>query len=36
MIIYLLKGSLPWQGARNMIKGDRYKIIRDLKIETPI
>ena len=36
VILYLLKGSLPWQGMKNFTKCDKYKRIRDSKMSIPI
>lgn len=36
MLIYLLKGSLPWQGLGGKTKADKYNAIRDSKIKTPV
>ena len=36
MFIYLAKGSLPWQGLGGNDKQEKYDLIRDKKISTPI
>lgn len=36
MILYLLKGELPWQGLRARNKDDKYRKIKDSKVNTPI
>lgn len=36
MLIYLLKGSLPWQGLGGKNKADKYNLIRDKKVSTTI
>jgi serine/threonine protein kinase len=35
-LIYLLKGSLPWQGIKAKEKQERYDIIRDAKLQTSL
>jgi serine/threonine protein kinase len=34
MYLYLLRGSLPWQGLKAATKGEKYKAIQDLKTST--
>lgn len=36
MLIYLVKGSLPWQGLGGKTKSDKYNAIKDAKIKTPV
>lgn len=36
VILYLLKGELPWQGLRARNKDDKYRKIKDCKVGTPI
>jgi len=36
VLIYLLKGALPWQGMVNKKKEEKYKKIMNIKIATPI
>jgi hypothetical protein len=36
MLIYFIKGQLPWQGLGGKQKSDKYNAIRDKKISTPI
>lgn len=36
VILYLLKGELPWQGLRARNKDDKYRKIKECKVNTPI
>lgn len=36
MLIYFLKGGLPWQGVKAKTRTEKYEIIKDMKIKTPI
>jgi casein kinase I family protein HRR25 len=36
ILIYLLKGSLPWQGLKAGTKLEKYEKIKEKKISTPI
>lgn len=36
LLIYFLKGSLPWQSAKAQNKTERYKQIADCKMNTPV
>jgi len=36
VLLYLLKGELPWQGLRARNKDDKYRKIKDSKVNTPI
>ena len=36
VLVYLLKGALPWQGLQAPSKDEKYRQIRELKITTPI
>ena len=35
VFIYLLKGSLPWQGVPGHTKDEKYRKIMDIKMSTP-
>ena len=35
-IIYLLKGKLPWQDIKTVDKNEKYTLIADIKMTTPI
>ena len=36
MLLYLVKGSLPWQGLPGRSKNEKYNNIKKKKIETPL
>jgi len=36
VLMYFLRGSLPWQGLRASTRKKRYKSIRDVKAKTPV
>ena len=36
VLIYFLKGGLPWQGVKAKTRNEKYEIIKDMKIKTPI
>ena len=36
MLIYLLKGALPWQGLKGDTKKEKYQNITDKKTSTPV
>lgn len=36
VLIYFLKGSLPWQGMRASTKKEKYRLIQDKKISTAV
>lgn len=36
MLIYFIKGSLPWQNIQSKCKNEKYKLIADSKINTTI
>lgn len=36
LLIYFLKGSLPWQNFKSQNKNEKYKLIADCKMNTPI
>lgn len=36
VILYLLKGELPWQGLKARNKDDKYRKIKESKVNTPI
>lgn len=36
VLIYLLKGGLPWQGVKAKTRNAKYEIIREMKERTPI
>lgn len=36
MLLYLVKGSLPWQGLPGRSKNEKYTNIKKKKIETPL
>lgn len=36
VILYLLKGELPWQGLRARNKDEKYRKIKECKVNTPI
>jgi hypothetical protein len=33
---YFLKGGLPWQGVKAKDRTEKYEIIKEMKINTPI
>mmetsp|Transcript_17012 Transcript_17012/g.26251 ORF Transcript_17012/g.26251 Transcript_17012/m.26251 type:complete len:112 (-) Transcript_17012:468-803(-) len=36
VLIYFLKGGLPWQGVKARNRFDKYEIIKDMKTKTPV
>lgn len=36
MLVYFMKGSLPWQGLGGKTKSDKYNAIKDSKMKTPV
>ena len=36
VLLYFLKGSLPWQGLPGKNKNDKYNAIKKKKLETPL
>lgn len=36
VLIYFLKGGLPWQGVKAKTRAEKYDIIKNMKINTPI
>jgi len=36
VLLYLLMGELPWQGFRAKTKEEKYKMIKESKVNTPI
>lgn len=36
VLIYFLKGGLPWQGVKAKTRNEKYEIIKEMKIKTPI
>ena len=36
VLLYLLKGELPWQGLRARNKDDKYQKIKECKVNSPI
>ncbi len=36
VIVYFLRGSLPWQGLPGLNKNDKYKRIMDVKVHTTV
>lgn len=36
MLIYFMRGELPWQELRADNRGDKYKKIMETKINTPV
>jgi len=36
VLLYLLKGELPWQGLRAKTKEEKYKQIKNYKVNTPV
>ena len=36
VLIYLMKGGLPWQGVKAKTRNEKYEIIKEMKLKTPI
>ena len=36
MILYFLRGSLPWQGLPAKTKDEKYRKIKEKKVDTPL
>lgn len=36
MLVYLMKGGLPWQGLGGKNKSEKYNAIRDKKVQTSV
>jgi hypothetical protein len=36
VLIYFLKGGLPWQGVKAKTRTTKYEIIKEMKEKTPI
>ena len=36
VLIYFLKGGLPWQGVKAKTRNEKYEIIKDMKLKIPI
>jgi len=36
VLIYFIKGGLPWQGVKAKTRTEKYEIIKDMKLKTPI
>lgn len=36
VLIYFLKGGLPWQGVKAKTRTEKYETIKNMKINTPI
>ena len=36
VLIYFLKGGLPWQGVKAKNRTEKYEIIKEMKLKTPI
>lgn len=36
LLLYFLKGSLPWQGIKTQVKTERFKKIAEIKKSTPL
>ena len=36
MLIFFMKGGLPWQNIEDNIKEQKYKKIMDMKVQTPM
>jgi hypothetical protein len=36
VLIYFIKGGLPWQGVKAKSRTEKYQIIKDMKMNTPI
>ena len=35
-MIYFIKGGLPWQGVKAKTRTEKYEIIKEMKLKTPI
>lgn len=36
VLIYFIKGGLPWQGVKAKTRTEKYEIIKEMKLKTPI
>lgn len=36
MLVYFMKGSLPWQGLAGKTKQEKYNLIKDKKVSTTV
>jgi hypothetical protein len=36
VLIYFIKGGLPWQGVKAKSRTEKYQIIKDMKMNTPV
>ena len=36
VVIYLLKGKLPWQGISTRTREEKYRLIKEIKLQTSI
>ena len=36
VIMYFLRGNLPWQGLTGVYKQEKYKRIMEIKMRTPV
>jgi hypothetical protein len=36
LLIYFVKGSLPWQGVKSKVKTEKFDKIGELKKQTPL